>query len=296
MTTSQLSVGCFGKLPHFGDFVKHNAGNREMQAFDQWLQQGILAGKAQVREGWNSAYNRAPAYHFLFHSEGAERLLVGIFQPSQDKSERKYPFFVSVLLGRAHLEKDWLSLIPVIFTPFFTQTRQFIQDARKGTTMPEIVSHTENLRLAFGGALEHEADRHRDYLAATTSESFWQQLFGNFNDPRKYLLFKNLNEILQPFRQGDPSHLTLGLRFPLGTNEKATGHDAAFWQQVCMRLLRYPGIVPVAFWTVPEVGKNAHLFLFFRPPAAKNFVQLVQPDLPSDIVCELEEEGKDKID
>ncbi|MGH7450302.1 MAG: TagF domain-containing protein, partial [bacterium] len=41
MSSANFPAGCFGKLPSYGDFIRHNAASREALDFDQWIQQGL---------------------------------------------------------------------------------------------------------------------------------------------------------------------------------------------------------------------------------------------------------------
>ncbi|MGH7496400.1 MAG: type VI secretion system-associated protein TagF [bacterium] len=295
MATMHFQAGCFGKLPQHGDFIRHNAGTREMLAFDQWLQQGLLHLKTQLRERWEAAYSLAPAYHFLFYADNAERFLTGILFPSHDKAERKYPFWVSVHVERPTLGEQMMPLVPLIFSPFFARCLPFCREARQGLEMREIAARTEALQMKVTHNSLPEIRRHNFFLSDTSQAVFWSRLFGRFEDPRKYLLVKNMLEILTPFRQKELSRLSLGLRFPLAQAAEELAHSAVFWLQMSFKLLGNPVATPILFWSVPEREKGAYLYLFFRPPSAKSFLQLIQPEAPSDNICELEKEGADKI-
>lgn len=291
MANSFFSAGAFGKLPQFGDFFKHNAGSREMSAFDQWLQQGIFHAKMQLKQEWEAAFDAAPAQHFLFYADNPERFLLGVFQPSQDRTVRRYPFWVSLQIERPGLGEALTLLTPVLFSSFLAQARGLIQDARNGLSMPEIVTRVEALQTPFTGSLQNEIRRHRNYLDAVTLRGFCQSVFGSFEDQRKYLLFKNLIDILAPLRRQDLSRMNLGLRFPLGPEEQARPHEACFWLYACSRLLGNPVMTPILFWSAPQAEKKAHLYFYFRSPSPKNFLPLVRPETQSDSICELEEEG-----
>ncbi|NUO79727.1 type VI secretion system-associated protein TagF [candidate division KSB1 bacterium] len=291
MANSYFPAGAFGKLPQFGDFFKHNAGSREMLAFDQWLQQGIFHAKMQLKQEWDVAFDGAPGQHFLFYADNPERFLLGVFQPSHDKTVRKYPFWVSLQIERAGLGEALVPLTPVIFSSFFMQARALIQDARNGLSMPEIIAHVEALKVPVTGNLQNEIRGHRSYLDATTLGSFCTSVFGSFEDQRKYLLFKNLTDILVPLRRQDFSRMNLGLRFPLGADPHARSHETCFWLYVCLHLLGNPAMTPILFWSAPKAGQKAYLYFYFRPPSAKNFLPLVRPEVQNDAICELEEEG-----
>jgi type VI secretion system ImpM family protein len=294
MSTAYFPAGCFGKLPTFGDFVRHNAASREARALDQWIQEGIYSAKTRLNQAWDSAFKNAPAHHFLFYPESADRFLVGILQPSWDKSERKYPFLVFIQVDRPRFGNH-TALVPVVFASFFDQARDFIRSASNGLDLREITQRTERLNVPLPLNWEILARQQQSRLAATTMEELCTRVFGSFENPRKYLLFKNLTEILLPLRHRNPAKLSLGLRFPLSPEPQQSAYEASFWLNVSLRLLDNPPVTPIFFWTVAQENRPSYLFLFLRQPSTRNFVQLVQADLNSDIICELEQEGRDKI-
>ncbi|MGH9363063.1 MAG: type VI secretion system-associated protein TagF, partial [Thermoanaerobaculia bacterium] len=46
------AAGCFGKLPIFADFIRHNAGGREAGQFDRWLQEGMALSQQVLGRDW----------------------------------------------------------------------------------------------------------------------------------------------------------------------------------------------------------------------------------------------------
>lgn len=295
MASSGFSASCFGKLPGFGDFVRHNAGSREMLAFDQWLQQGMLAAKAQLRQSWEANYDAAPIQHFLFCPTNTEHFLAGLLQPSHDKSDRRYPFWVSWLIDRSYYNENLAAYTPVILASRLSSARQLMQNARTELNTNNLIGMVSNLSFPGTQDSEREVEHYNKYLGATACASFWQSLFGDFCDLRKYLLCKNLCEILLPFRQTRLDELKLGLRFPLSADAESAAYGVSFWIQMSLELARSSSFTPIYFWNLPEPGRKAFLFLFFRPPSAKSFVQLLRPEIASDGICELDEEGRDKI-
>lgn len=289
MATSYFPAGAFGKLPHLGDFFKHNTGTREMLAFDQWLQQGILYAKSQLKQEWDAIFDAAPAYHFLFYADNPERFLLGIFQPSEDKTVRKYPFWVSLQIERNSLGTELLPLTPVLFTSFFQQTHSLLQEARNGLSVPEISARVEALKS--GAQIERRQQFYHEYLDGTTLEDLLQGALGGFEDSRKYLLFKNLVDILVPLRNQELNRVNLGLRFPLGVHPQTRTFEVCFWFRLCKTLLAASPLVPVMFWNAGQPEQKAYLHFYFRPPSAKNFLSLLRAEEQSDTLCKLEEEG-----
>ena len=295
MLDALFPVVCFGKLPSFGDFVRHNAASREVLAFDEWLRQGLYFARTQLGPRWDQTFAAAPQYHFLFFPENADRFLSGLMQPSHDKSLRPYPFLVSLLIDRRRFPDAKAYLLPVVLSRFFDGGRQFVERALNGMEVREIVDQTQALNIS---ELDHEvaASRYQaEFLEAMTVDKFMTQLFESFDNPRKYLVFKNLADILHPFRSRSVHRLNLGLRFPLTADPSTTSYEVCFWTQVCFTLLGFSHFAPILFWASPQQGTPGHLFLFFRQPSGRTFVQLLKPDVESEVICVVGEEGKDKL-
>src|ERR1700722_5192117 len=91
-------IGCFGKLPATGDFVRLNAGGDEVGAFDRWLGASI----DQARPSMGPLFDRfSPTPVGLFISRGKPqgdepptRGLVGVWCASGDNAGRLYPMTV----------------------------------------------------------------------------------------------------------------------------------------------------------------------------------------------------------
>lgn len=290
-------AGCFGKLPIYGDFIRHHAGGMEINEFDTWLQQGLEIPLRRGEREWKADFKKAPTYHFLFHGHSAERFIVGILQPSWDQLGRLYPFLVFLQVERAQFGNN-LTLAPVIFQAFFEQALTLTRDVARGLERREISRLVERLQFSIPANWDAVNLLQFDWLNATTLETFWSRLFGSFVDQRKFLLFNNLTKILLRLRQYNPVQLMRGLRFPLSgaaVGETVLAHEVSFWLQVCWRILRKPELTPTLFWTAPPAGERRHLFLFFRRPSEKSLLPLLNLAPEPETVCALDEAGNESL-
>jgi type VI secretion system protein ImpM len=302
MSSANFPAGCFGKLPTYGDFIRHNAASREALDFDKWIQEGLhcLRGrfKGFTPDWWELVFKNAPSYHFLFHpAESADTFLVGILKPSQDESDRKYPFLVFTQVDRRRFG-DNIKLAPLAFAAFFGRAREFMDEAERGLTLQDFPNRLANMGTPLPIDWKRLADRYYRQLSDTRLEDFFMRLFGDFEDERKYLLFKNLRETLQPSPPTSlrPAYhrITVGLRFPLSTQIEHVAYETGFWIQATLRLLEDPPVTPILFWTAPREKQPAHLFFFLRRPSPRQFESLVDTTLPSDILCKLDRDGLDQ--
>ncbi|MEL6466890.1 MAG: type VI secretion system-associated protein TagF [Pseudomonadota bacterium] len=88
--------GAFGKIPGMGDFLKLNLPAGFVQTWDTWLQEGLLAGRAQLGSGWNDAYLSAPIWRFTLPAGLAgDQAISGILMASVDRVGRQYPLTIA---------------------------------------------------------------------------------------------------------------------------------------------------------------------------------------------------------
>ncbi len=295
MTVSGFSTLCFGKLPSQPDFVRFNAASREILAFDEWVRTGLYTARTRIGQGWEQAFTSSPRYRFIFYPENADRFLSGVIQASQDKSQRRYPFLVSMLLDRRCVPDNLVHLLPLAFSRFFGEAGTLLSRALEGLELRAIAESVQSLDGPVSDHGETEFRYQSEYLDSCSVRKFWEDLFGTFDDPRKYLVLRNLAEILLPVRHRSVSRLNLGLRFPLFGGQDAVELKVCFWLQLALLLIGSSPGRPSLFWNLPENGAPAYLFLFFRQPSPAHFVQLMKPEAEGDSVCAVEEDGREKL-
>lgn len=301
---------CFGKLPTFADFVRHNAGGRDVLAFDQWLQHGIYHARTELRAEWETSYSTAPAYQFVFFPENSESLLLGVLQPSHDRSERSYPFIVCLRIDR-RLSANRLPLIPMLFSSFLDDASQLVDDARReGMTLQQLAERTEALCVPVECDYAGLSRAYETRLGATSLGRLRELLWEGDGHERGQLVFKNLIEVLAPLRGRNAARLALGLRFPLPTDRSSQRFTASFWLLASCALMGVNWPRPFFFWTAPpplptcpptSASNGAHsetraiepayLFLFLRQPSVASLRALLRPDLASEAICAVDGDG-----
>lgn len=92
-------LGCFGKLPTYGDFMSLNADQPEATALVNWLQEGV----AEMASPGSIAADQV--IHFIWQPPDARRTLVGALWPSADAAGRRFPFVLFVGVAGGLLER-----------------------------------------------------------------------------------------------------------------------------------------------------------------------------------------------
>ena len=84
--------GFYGKLPSEGDFVTRRLPWEFTSAWDDWLQQGMLASRAALGERWLELYLSAPIWRFQLAPGVCGPLgWRGVFFASVDRVGRYFP-------------------------------------------------------------------------------------------------------------------------------------------------------------------------------------------------------------
>jgi len=286
MTT--FPAGCYGKLPIFGDFLRHNWQGPELQALDQWFQEGIVLGKQTLGAAWDAAYDKMPPTRFMYRPAGSPRCLVGVAVPGKDQVGRKYPFCAFLVADAAPLDRD-ASMVPTMFSPFLDAAQDLALKGWIGGDAKQLLAKVDALKstdLAVGAACRA---KYEEFLKGEKCADFWPDIFGSFDNVGKYLLIHNLLDAVGMVRNAPPGKSTIGLKFPLpaSLDRGASGLEASLWLDLAMRLTKRAGVPAFAAWSQRGSDHDPCLFVFFTPPSPRCFTALVKPAHDSDHIWDL---------
>lgn len=94
--------GLFGKLPSTGDFVRERLPLSFVEPWDAWLQEGMVASRADLGACWLDRYLVAPVWHFVLAAGVCgPQPVAGVLLPSVDSVNRHFPLTLAVLLPEA---------------------------------------------------------------------------------------------------------------------------------------------------------------------------------------------------
>jgi len=118
----------------------------------------------------------------------------------------------------------------------------------------------------------------RAFLEGQTNRTYWAEVFGSADDPRKYLLLHDLFEVL-----------ALGTvpRFALRFPRVGGTAEVCFWIELTRRLSRRAGLPTVALWGDGREGAAPSLTLLFDDLLPKYFLPLLWPERKSDLLYPL---------
>jgi len=92
--------GAFGKMPSLGDFLRMDLPQGFVDPWDRWLQEGMLAARATLGEGWQDCYFSAPIWRFtLSPGLAGAAAMQGVMMMSVDRVGRQFPMTLASPLG-----------------------------------------------------------------------------------------------------------------------------------------------------------------------------------------------------
>ena len=169
---SDFAIGCFGKLPIYPDFIRHNASNPEIAWLDQWFQEGILFSKSKLGQGWAETFNKAEPWNFLFHPDNSGHLLLGIFIPSRDQGGRLYPFFLFMRIDHAGFHMPGY-FAPAYFSSFLDDAWNMAHGGWKDMDMKAFLSAVEGMCVRIDGDSAATRERYLRHLQDNNVKGFF---------------------------------------------------------------------------------------------------------------------------
>jgi type VI secretion system protein ImpM len=107
---------CYGKIPTLGDFIHRGLSQRQIDVWDEWLQDCMVESRHRLGEGWLDFYLEAPVWYFALGSGNLDQQSwIGVMIPSVDRVGRYFPFAVmrpftgGTPLDAMRLARDWFS-------------------------------------------------------------------------------------------------------------------------------------------------------------------------------------------
>jgi len=91
---------CYGKIPILGDFIHRGLNQRQIDAWDQWLQGCIAAARQALGDRWLDFYLEAPVWYFAAGRGNLDQYTwIGVLIPSVDRVGRYFPFSILKRFG-----------------------------------------------------------------------------------------------------------------------------------------------------------------------------------------------------
>ena len=272
-------VGCFGKLPCTGDFVRLNAANDEVTSFDRWLAASLDHSRRTMGPSFELVYpNSMGLFIYRGDAKGDElpaRGIVGAWCASGDNAGRSYPIIVFGAYDYNLLVATGAAL-PIALWPLLsaaydltTRARQLPVDAFLERVSRIEVPSLEDPELARAS--------YREWLSTQPMRALWEASFGT--DAARFWVLQNMAASIEPFKGQELPKTGLCLRLPLGAGD---AYAAAVWIDITLRLAKWRQTLLNAFWS-PQKAVVLHM----GPPHMATYRELIAPTGDADHVADL---------
>ncbi len=272
-------IGCFGKLPATGDFVRLNAGGDEVSAFDRWLGGSIDHARRTMGTHFEAVYPHSVGL-FIFRGEGKgeeppTRGLVGAWCASGDNAGRLYPMAVFGSYDYNQLVATGPAL-PIALWPLLTAAYEL---ATNGRMMPVDLFVERVSRVALPSLEDPETAQagYRGWLTTQPMKALWETSFAT--DATRFWVLQNIVASVEPFRGQELPKTGLCLRLPIGAGD---AYAAAVWMDMTLRLAKWHSTLLNAFWS-PQKSVLIHM----GPPHVGTYRELIDPTPNADHVADL---------
>jgi len=272
-------IGCFGKLPATGDFIRLNAATDELGAFDRWLGGGVDFAKRALGQAWEGAYQNGIGL-FVFRGDskgedGPARGLVGAWAASGDSAGRQYPMVVFASYDYGQLVSTGAAL-PLALWPLLAAAYDVVTTGR---TMPvdAFLERVSKIALPSLDDPEGAGAGYRGWLTTQSMKALWETGFAT--DATRFWVVQNLADSVEPFRGQELPKTGLAIRLPLGAGD---AYAVAVWMDMTLRLAGWGRTLLNVFWT-PQKTALIHP----GPPHTASFRELIAPTGISEHIAEL---------
>jgi type VI secretion system protein ImpM len=272
-------IGCFGKLPATGDFIRLNAGGDEVGAFDHWLGSALDYARQTMGTQFDAFYPHSVGL-FIYRGEGKGdeppgRGLVGAWCASGDSAGRLYPMAVFGSYDYGQLVGTGAAL-PIALWPLLTAAYEL---ATNGRMMPVDVFLERVSRVSLPPLEDPVAAGagYRAWLSTQPMKALWETSFGT--EATRFWVLHNILASVEPFRGQELPKTGLCVRLPIGAGD---AYAAAVWMDMTLRLARFKQTLLNSFWS-PQKSVMIHM----GPPHVATYRELIAPTTGADHVADL---------
>jgi len=266
-----MKIGCFGKLPISPEFIKVNASGSALQAFDQWLQEGIHYARTK-HKGWSEDFLKMDTWNFVFTSPDNQELLIGIVSPKQDRAGRTFPFLLFICTDRREWSKP-LYLVPAMCADFLQHAREMAERGWENSNVQTFRSQIQNVEFP---ELKDQQDAYETYLQSHTVPQFFEDIFEQDAGTGRSNIREVMMQHLVSLRDDQGASTDTSIRIPLRSREPLSAFDVVFWIEIVSKLWDEQGNGSMYFWVHHPKADMPYLFVTTQPASPKIFLGLVQ--------------------
>ncbi len=282
----KYDFGYLGKTKLRPDFIKLNINFRESVALDHWIQEGFAhVSREQVNQ--NLATTSYADCLFFMSGTKEDSALLGLIQPSEDSSGRKYPFssFVNCqqTAYKSHPSCLFLNATQAIEHLLGTTKQIFAS----GSVL-EMESQASQL-TQVANALKDEFHPHIliDEMRKIPMAEFWQAI-GLADISARASLIEESSLLLQSMANRGCLRSQFGLKLPMPEFSHQGAIIGAFWLHLITMMVADHNWQPWFFYHLGDQHNQPSITVFTRPVPASYFSAIWSPEIKTSGVIDLQ--------
>lgn len=268
MAETYLPLGCFGKLPCYGDYLKVGVSQPSARALMELMLHGTR--ELAVDESDNGGYKDVAiegSHWILFGDPGSRELLAGVLRPSRDSGGRHFPFVLFTHVPRKIYGRHY-ALLPLALTPIWIAlaeaweslaelaTRDGFEEALEAIELPDMIDVKE-ARGDFQGRQREDAAR----------------LFEGRNGPSPAQLAQKMPEFLQRLRKGGDDGLSVQL--PVARDLGEACFNVSVWLELVNSQFRLRHFEPSVLLDERAAVEARVVVLRFGPLGPSDYLDII---------------------
>ncbi len=281
--TTRLRPCCFGKMPIYADFIRHNLITREAGAFEKWLQEGVGCITRKHPTGWPPIYRNFSRQHFVMSGGDQKNNLFGSLISSQDKSGRIYPFAILAVAAAPLLHTNRATL-PLVYQDYFKGSDELLATSWEGGTVAELTRDVDDLAIDNPPLRQRDLlERQIQLLSRIPMKNYWDHLSNSISADDRERFWCCFYNVIRTVLERGPGKTHWGIRIPIPAGKDQIPH-VVFWVQMVETLLEDRFWSAHYFWNKGTETHAACLTLFFRPLPSSYLLPLLNHDLKDNAV------------
>jgi type VI secretion system ImpM family protein len=254
---AHLSVGCFGKLPFWPEYLEARVNFETSNGLKQWLHLGREDARMADESGGGKDAERSTPLRILLSMSGSPDLLAAVLRPSKGRGGRHFPFAVFVHFPRKAYGKHF-PLIPMALSGVWEE----LEDAWEA--LASLASHdafTEMLQSLEVQPPTPLRDVRNAYEAQMREQA--SGLFEGGDGESLATLVSSMPDVIGRLKQKGNGGTALQL--PVAGDLTDACFDASVWIDLFNRQFRLRRLDPCVFVDAGTDGSSRKAVLKFGP-------------------------------
>ncbi|MDH5775348.1 MAG: type VI secretion system-associated protein TagF [Nitrospirota bacterium] len=270
-------IGCFGKLPVSPEFIRVNAKGTTLEAFDQWIQEGLLWCRAKIGPQWRNDFLQSEPWNFMFHIPKQREWLIGVLVPSHDKAGRVFPMMVFYrLCDNTHGDSTYTAMYPLFFQEFLENAKNLLQDEWKTLSLVEFREQVGKLLAPNPLKSDQMTFLYDEFLQSYSLKTLLKACGVSCQGLTDEAVKVMVQEMVGKNHPSLNSQMGKLMAFPL-IHEPAFPFEIPFWMDYVASLTAPGKSVPLLLWNKCPRNGRAILLMQESPLAPKSFWSLLHP-------------------